>query len=211
MSTETPEQVLGDAEREISEADKALAALEDRVRAGDDQVQPEEIERARGLRRFAALRKEAAEKRAADLRQEQIDAKYRERADTFRESVQGLSIHNLARLHRAAEDALDALATACETRDAAVLKGSVSLAGVEQSTLNVKAVPYSGVRIGDESWAMEPAGPLIARLIRAVAERHDGLPVANSTALRNQLSLYSAVGGEVEKISAGLRASAEQG
>ncbi|WP_405677291.1 hypothetical protein OG292_22445 [Streptomyces sp. NBC_01511] len=56
----TPERVLFDADAEITEADARLTALEERVRDGDDQVQPDDIEKARGLRRWAQLRREAA-------------------------------------------------------------------------------------------------------------------------------------------------------
>lgn len=71
----SPEQLLADADAEITEADALLTTLERRVVDGDDDVQPEQIEQARGLRRFAQLRREAAEKKAAKLRQDRADAK----------------------------------------------------------------------------------------------------------------------------------------
>ncbi|WP_432104877.1 hypothetical protein [Streptomyces sp. bgisy091] len=71
----SPEQLLADAAAEVAEADALLTTLERRVIDGDDQVQPEQIEHARGLRRFAELRKQSAEKKAAKLRQEKAEQK----------------------------------------------------------------------------------------------------------------------------------------
>ncbi|MFF9215503.1 hypothetical protein [Streptomyces viridosporus] len=54
-----------------SNAADVLAELEERVRSGDETVTPEEVEHARGLARFAELRKVAAERRAAAEREQQ--------------------------------------------------------------------------------------------------------------------------------------------
>ncbi|NEA78029.1 hypothetical protein G3I30_02620 [Actinospica acidiphila] len=56
-----------------------LAQLEERVRSGDDTVTPEQIEQARVMGRFATLRQEAADRRAAAEREQQ-EAAEREKA-----------------------------------------------------------------------------------------------------------------------------------
>ncbi|MGG8409945.1 hypothetical protein ACM614_26930 [Streptomyces sp. 12297] len=201
----TPEHVEALADSEAAEAARALEAIEARVRDGDTSVTAEDVERARGQIRFAGLRREAAGKQADRIRRDRADAQLQERTDAFRASVEGLTLQDIARLHRAAEDALDALATACETRDAAIVHGSVQLAAAGQSALPIHAAPYSGVRLGDESWATQPAGPLIGRMVHAVAQRHNGLPVAHSHNLTVALAPYASAAGEVELLSAELR------
>ncbi|KDN75235.1 hypothetical protein DF19_25110 [Streptomyces olindensis] len=88
MSTETPEQILATADAEITAADRELRDLEARVIADDTEVTPEAIEQARGRRYFAGLRHQAAEKKAAKLRQEQQAA---ERAAAVAEAQRILS------------------------------------------------------------------------------------------------------------------------
>lgn len=64
---ETPEQVIADAEAAIEEADRLAADLEQRVRDGDETVTLEDIKAAKDAGWFARLRKEAREKKAAEL------------------------------------------------------------------------------------------------------------------------------------------------
>ena len=72
----TPEQIVADAEREVQEAESLAQTLEERVLDGDETVSYEQIEKARGLKRFAELRKIPAEKKAAALAQKLADEKY---------------------------------------------------------------------------------------------------------------------------------------
>lgn len=66
------------AEQEASSAEAEVTALEERVRAGDESVTHEQIERQRGLSRFAKLRAEAAVRKAERSKQaerlKQLDA-----------------------------------------------------------------------------------------------------------------------------------------
>ncbi|MDQ4213771.1 hypothetical protein [Microbacterium capsulatum] len=63
----SPAQIVADADREITDAEDLVAALEQRVQDGDETVDADQVEKARGLARFAQLRKAAAEKKAAAL------------------------------------------------------------------------------------------------------------------------------------------------
>ncbi|MER5401661.1 hypothetical protein [Streptomyces sp. NPDC002599] len=62
-ATDTPPDVA-QAEAEAREADDLLAALEERVRDGDDQVTPQQLAEQRELSGFAKLRAEAARRKA---------------------------------------------------------------------------------------------------------------------------------------------------
>ncbi|MFE0727061.1 hypothetical protein ACFW2X_02200 [Streptomyces antibioticus] len=65
-ATDTPPEVA-QAEAEAHEADELLAALEERVRDGDDKVTPQQLAEQRELSGFAKLRAEAQDKRRAEL------------------------------------------------------------------------------------------------------------------------------------------------
>ena len=64
MSTQTPEQTVADADRELTIAEQDVIAVEGRVIDGDTTVTPDQVETAHGVRRFAHLRRAAAQKRA---------------------------------------------------------------------------------------------------------------------------------------------------
>lgn len=63
----TPDTILADADKEIADADTLVASLEQAVQDGDESVDADQIEKARGLAKFARLRRAAAEKKAAEL------------------------------------------------------------------------------------------------------------------------------------------------
>jgi hypothetical protein len=74
--TETPEQILADAQAAIAEADKLAADLEQRVREGDESVTPDDIRSAKDAGLFARLRLESRQKKAAELAaQREADAR----------------------------------------------------------------------------------------------------------------------------------------
>jgi hypothetical protein len=81
---ETPEQVIADAEAAIAEADRLAADLEQRVRDGDETVTLEDIKAAKDAGWFARLRKEAREKKAAELAAQREEA---ERAALIAEAL----------------------------------------------------------------------------------------------------------------------------
>ena len=60
--------VASDAERVAGEAEALIAALEEKVKAGDESVSPEQIQAARDVSRFAKLRADGARRRAARAR-----------------------------------------------------------------------------------------------------------------------------------------------
>jgi hypothetical protein len=62
-ATDTPPEVA-QAEAEAREADNLLAALEEKVRDGDDDITPAALAEQRELSRFAKLRAEAARRKA---------------------------------------------------------------------------------------------------------------------------------------------------
>ncbi|MFC8866378.1 hypothetical protein ACFUAC_01650 [Streptomyces sp. NPDC057148] len=74
MSEQTPAAIEAAAADDVRRADEALAALEQRVLDDDQDVTPAEIETARSARHFAGLRQQAARKKAAKLRSEQLAA-----------------------------------------------------------------------------------------------------------------------------------------
>lgn len=58
-----------DATLLAKQAEDALAALEDGIREGDDSITPEDLDKGRSLVKFATLRREAAQRRAATAAQ----------------------------------------------------------------------------------------------------------------------------------------------
>jgi hypothetical protein len=117
MSAKTgrPDAVAA-AEQEAAEAEQLAAALEERVREGDDSVTSEQIASARELGRFARLRTEAtrrkAEKAKAAARLAACEAL---RADV--EAYADGSGDRFAELLRTAEDAVRAFVAAVDERN----------------------------------------------------------------------------------------------
>jgi len=108
-----PSDPVATARQEAADAESLVAALEERVRTGDDDVTPEQIASARELGRFAKLRIEAANRKAEQARAEQL-AKYQAEAlaKIRAEAAEG---HNAAPEVIAAYDAFEtALKTLCE-------------------------------------------------------------------------------------------------
>jgi hypothetical protein len=60
--------------QEVADAEALHQALEDRILDGDESVTPDELTQARGLMRFASLRKAAAERRAEQERHDKAVA-----------------------------------------------------------------------------------------------------------------------------------------
>ncbi len=64
-----PEEIISRADEEIQSAVELEETLLGKVREGDESVDFEQVEKARGMRRFAELRREAAERKASALRE----------------------------------------------------------------------------------------------------------------------------------------------
>ncbi|MGA5108696.1 hypothetical protein [Streptomyces pseudogriseolus] len=79
MSEQTPAEIERTAAEDVLRADQTLADLEQRVLDDDPDVTPAEIETARSQRHFAGLRLQAAQRKAAALREQQQAAE-REKA-----------------------------------------------------------------------------------------------------------------------------------
>lgn len=161
-----------DATDEIVEADRAavqaaaeVEALAERVRDGDEQVTPEHIERARGLARFAELRRDAARRRAerkrVDARRGEAQRLLDELADTSPGSVRASQV-TVAEALAAARDAVERLVATVEAHrglveDAAarlgglrdVLPDGVSASGIRPVTVAVGGWSAHGVDVLD--------------------------------------------------------------
>lgn len=136
MSTETPEQIIATAEQETAEAEQLVTALEDRVMDGDDTVTPAQIEEARGLRRFAQLRREAAAKKAAKAKQDNIDAKVLDLAAQTADELESFPIEAIAAAALEAETALAKLLDLASGREVAIRAGYQRMGGwAHQSTI----------------------------------------------------------------------------
>ncbi|ETA66369.1 hypothetical protein [Haloechinothrix halophila] len=86
---------MSDVVTEADEAARTAAAevelLEEQIRAGDESITPEQLDRARGFARFQALRRETARRKAEKARQaarkEQAEVLLAELAETGEGSV----------------------------------------------------------------------------------------------------------------------------
>ncbi|MEU8535464.1 hypothetical protein [Streptomyces parvulus] len=169
---------------------ESLAELEERVRSGDETVTAEEIEHARSLARFAELRTEAAERRAAE---DQAAEAARDRAARIAEARRLLDGHGLgdvAEAYAAAREALHALVEACDARTGAVGQAARLLATTPGVTARWDGSPKNAVvefAPGDRHTALMP-GPVLRDLVGRVAEsRPDGMPLEASVSLARRL------------------------
>ncbi|GHH38191.1 hypothetical protein [Streptomyces candidus] len=183
--------------QETTEAGRTLAALEERVRSGDEAVTADQVEQARGLSRFARLRKDAADRKAEQAR---TAAATRARAEAIDRAEQLLDAHTLddiAAQYVAARKALESLVAACEARTAAVDEAArmLSIAAVRDApgrpdvTARWDGSPAnSRVETGTvRHVALEP-GPVLHCLVRRIADAHPrGLPLDHTYSLARQL------------------------
>ncbi len=101
---------LAAAEQEANEAAGLAVALEDRIREGDDSVTATELDEAHKLSRFARLRKEAAERKAAKAKADMIATARREHAEQITTTVDSgaLAAAPIAAAYAAMRDAVAA-------------------------------------------------------------------------------------------------------
>ncbi|MFF2749552.1 hypothetical protein ACFVVA_28920 [Kitasatospora sp. NPDC058048] len=128
MTNQTPDQITAAADQEVTEAEQLLAALEDRVRDGDDTVTPTQVEEARGLRRFAQLRREAAQRKAEAARKVETNTEASRRRDAFLASIADCTPEAIEAAAKRAEDALFELLTLVDRRNAAIQSALPQLA-----------------------------------------------------------------------------------
>ncbi|MFJ7587161.1 hypothetical protein ACIQZO_07140 [Streptomyces sp. NPDC097617] len=140
-TTDRPETgaAVEQAQQEATEAEQLLAALEERVREGDEQVTADQLAGARELGRFAKLRAEAARRKADRAA---ADAAERQRVDRLAQAAAmtapggPLDTGALAATYATARDAVRAFITASETYNAAIADAARLLvaAGVPDSS-----------------------------------------------------------------------------
>jgi hypothetical protein len=99
----TPAQIIAQADQEITAAEELAVALEDRVRDGDESIGYEEVEQARGLKRFAQLRREAAEKKAARLAADLAAAERQAVIDAHLPALEAFDASRVGKLRAEAE------------------------------------------------------------------------------------------------------------
>ncbi|MEU0832307.1 hypothetical protein [Streptomyces sp. NPDC005969] len=121
MKTPTPEQArdaLAAAEAEKTEAEELAAALTEKVRAGDESVQPADLSAARELADFAELRVAAARRKLSAAEDADRHARAEAVAAEARALVEQEDTDDIAAKMRAAVDALaDLCATTAARRE----------------------------------------------------------------------------------------------
>jgi hypothetical protein len=112
----TPATSVAAAEQEATEAEALAAALEERVREGDDSVTPEQVASQRELGRFARLRVEAARRKAARA----AEAARLDKCTALAAEINAYAENSgqkFADLLRTAEDAVRAFVAAVDERN----------------------------------------------------------------------------------------------
>ncbi|WP_155059738.1 hypothetical protein [Streptomyces blattellae] len=133
-TTTTAAPAVEQAEQEATEAEQLLAALEERVRDGDEQVTAQQLADARELGRFAKLRAEAARRkadRAAAKAAERQRAARLDQAAAMAAPGGPLDADALAAAYANARDAVRAFVTASEAFNAAIADASRLLAAAD--------------------------------------------------------------------------------
>jgi len=105
---------VAQAEQEADEASALVAALEERIRSGDDTVTAAELDDAHKLSRFARLRRDAAHRKAAAARAAQVANARTRHADQIKAAVNSgaLDVRPVANAYAAMRDAVTAFVTA---------------------------------------------------------------------------------------------------
>ncbi|MDH2393355.1 hypothetical protein QCN29_32245 [Streptomyces sp. HNM0663] len=135
-TTDRPEAApaVEQAEQEAAEAEQLLAALEERVRDGDEHVTAQQLADARELGRFAKLRAEAARRKAERAAAKEAE---RQRADRLAQAAAmaapggPLDADTLAATYATARDAVRAFVTASEAYNAAIGEAARLLAAAD--------------------------------------------------------------------------------
>lgn len=161
LTTDRPETgaAIEQAEQEATEAEQLLAALEERVREGDEQVTADQLAGARELGRFAKLRAEAARRKADRAA---ADTAERQRTDLLARAAAmtapggPLDADSLAATYAAARDAIRTFVTASEGYNDAIGDAArlLAAAGIPDSTNH--AAPGGGAvaRWGNDAFRM---------------------------------------------------------
>ena len=173
-----------------------LAALEERVRAGDTAVTAEDLARAASLDRLAQLREDGEARQAAAARD---SAAADRRASLLAEAEHVLAarpLDDVARRYVAAREALAALVEACEGRTDAVTAAAQLLIGPAVTEVPGPAVSarWTGgrsdayVELDGVRYAPLEPGPVVQHLVASVAQGHpQGLPLDSAHSVARRL------------------------
>ncbi|MBF6047733.1 hypothetical protein GO001_21220 [Streptomyces sp. NRRL B-1677] len=180
------------AEQEAAEAEQLLAALEERVRDGDEQVTAQQLADARELGTFARLRAEAARRkadRAAQAAAEQQRAAHLAEAAAMAASGGPLDDAALAAAYATARAAVRAFVTASEAYNAAIEQASrlLAAAGVPDSTHGHHPEPGTMARWGTRTLRLADGtattaagtGLRLAVLLDDLDREFDGIPTGD--------------------------------
>ncbi|MYU51297.1 MULTISPECIES: hypothetical protein [Streptomyces] len=118
---------VGQAEQEAAEAEQLLAALEERVRDGDEHVTSQQLADARELGRFATLRAEAARRKADRAAAKAAEQERQRKTERALALLAEQSPQTLAATYATARDALAAFLTASNAFDGTVTKAAALL------------------------------------------------------------------------------------
>lgn len=167
-----------------------LARLEERVRSGDESVTPEQVEQARVMGRFAVLRQEAADRRAAAEETARAARERDARIGEARRLLDGHGLENVAALYVTARDALSALVAACDGRTEAVDAAARLLATTDGVETRWDGSPTnSRVELDGERHTALPPGPVVQVLVGRLAEaRPDGMALDYTHSVARKLT-----------------------
>ncbi|MEU7581957.1 hypothetical protein AB0B50_30715 [Streptomyces sp. NPDC041068] len=112
------------AEQQAAEAERALTAMEERVRDGDEDVTPAQLAAARELGRFARLRAEAAHRKAERTAAKAAETERRRTTERALALLAEQPPQALATQYAAARDALAEFIAASDAFDDAVTEAA---------------------------------------------------------------------------------------
>ncbi|MEU3277295.1 hypothetical protein [Streptomyces antibioticus] len=134
MTTTTPATdrpktgaAIEQAEQEAAEAEQLLAALEERVRDGDEHVTAQQLADARELGRFATLRAEAARRKAERATAQAAERERQRRTERALALLAERNPQTLAVKYAAARDALAEFIAASDAFDDTVTEAAALL------------------------------------------------------------------------------------
>ncbi|MEU7166676.1 hypothetical protein AB0A70_18870 [Streptomyces morookaense] len=187
-----PGTAVEQAEQEAAEAEQLLAALEERVREGDEQVTAQQLSGARELGTFARLRAEAARRKADRAAQAAAEQQRTDRlAEAAAMTAPGgpLDAAVLAAAYATARDAVRAFVTASEGYNAAIEQAGrlLAAAGVPDSTHGHAPEPGAMARWGTRTLRFTDGmtitaagtGLRLAVLLDDLDREFDGIPTGD--------------------------------
>ncbi|MFI5641899.1 hypothetical protein ACIA8H_31350 [Streptomyces goshikiensis] len=134
----TPEHVEALADAEAAQAARDLDEIEARVIDGDESLTSEDVEKARGLARFAKLRREAAARKAEEQRRQEAEERRRAAVAEAERLMDAAPRTTVDEKLEAAQRAVTALREAVHAYN----RGAQAAFDVLSRTPEVAAVPY---------------------------------------------------------------------